>query len=621
MGIGLVVGHDDHPPDGAGGNTAGAANHEGRPFEQNTAAGTESSVLYTENDVFTSTTSGTKLSTGGSHTSPLRVSRYTDCKYFGGAMKTNRSWMAMLLLLAPILLGAAAQRASAQSWIQLAPPGTLPAARDNQLVLYDTTSDTLIMFGGSDCSADCQLNDVWILSHADGLGGTPEWTQLTPTGGPPPARVEIGQQGIYDPTTNRMVIFGGNPMGGYCGPQLSDVWVLTHANGQGGQSQWIQLNPLGGPVQVRGASGVYDPATNRMIVFGGSSDSCGSPTNNVWVLSHANGLGGTPEWTQLTTAGGPIPAREFQGAVYDPHSNIMTVFGGNTQSQQFNDTWMLSNANGLGGTPTWTQLTPTGVPPDEPLGFATAYDPLTNSMIIFGGGTNVGYENDVWMLLNASGLNGTPSWVQLSPTGTPPSARDTASIVFSTSSDRMIMFGGRTDPYPTFLNDTWVLASVTPPPTVSGFSDLTLTAGESGSESFSITGTGMLGVTVTSSNTSVLPDGDITGASACTAAGSCTLAVNPPAGESGTATVNVSVVDIYDQAATGTFDVTVTSNGGGGNGSGGGGSGGGGGASALLTLASLAALAVLGTALRRRLHPLHPTSVNDANSTTKMTVS
>jgi len=133
-------------------------------------------------------------------------------------------------------------------------------------------------------------------------------------------------------------------------------------------------------------------------------------------------------------------------------------------------------------------------------------------------------------------------------------------------------------------------------PTASGFSNLNLTAGSSGSESLTLAGTGSLSLTATSSNTTVLPDSDISGVSACTAAGPCTLTVNAPGGQSGTATVDVTVKDGYGQIATGTFDVTVSANTS--TTPGGGGSGGGGGALGPLALFALAGLLAL--ALRRR---------------------
>src|SRR5439155_14330765 len=112
-----------------------------------------------------------------------------------------------------------------------------------------------------------------------------------------------------------------------------------------------QLSPTGPlPPPRREHTAVYDAANNLMVVFGGDQ-TCLPPDNDVWVLSNANGSG-TSVWSPLTTAGGPIPARQDHSAVYDPANNRMTVFGGFTGAIA-NDVWVLSNANGVGGTPTW----------------------------------------------------------------------------------------------------------------------------------------------------------------------------------------------------------------------------------------------------------------------------
>jgi len=98
---------------------------------------------------------------------------------------------------------------------------------------------------------------------------------------------------------------------------------------------------------------------------------------------------------------------------------------------------------------------------------------------------------------------------------------------------------------------------VPPPPTASGLSTVSVASGQSGSEAFTLAGTGTLTVTATSSNTTLLPNANITGASSCTAAGSCTLTLTPATGQSGTATVTIAVADSYGQSGSGTFDFTV----------------------------------------------------------------
>lgn len=178
-----------------------------------------------------------------------------------------------------------------------------------------------------------------------------------------------------------MIIFGGTPE---CAPNYSDVWVLENANGNGGQPTWTQLAPTNAIAGRYAHSAVYDQANNRMIVFGGTPNN--QLTNEVLVLTNADGTGGTPSWIVLTPSGSPPPPRFFHSAVYDPSTNSMLIFGGQADSTVLNDVWMLSNANGLGGQPAWTQLSPAG-PLPLPRGQIqnAVYHVATKRMIMFGG--------------------------------------------------------------------------------------------------------------------------------------------------------------------------------------------------------------------------------------------
>jgi hypothetical protein len=81
--------------------------------------------------------------------------------------------------------------------------------------VYNPQSNRLILFGGR-ASNLLNLNDVWVLTNANGIGGQPTWTNYIPNGaqGSPAAR--SGHSAVYDATTDRMIVFGG--CGGYCQP-------------------------------------------------------------------------------------------------------------------------------------------------------------------------------------------------------------------------------------------------------------------------------------------------------------------------------------------------------------------------------------------------------------------
>ncbi len=194
-----------------------------------------------------------------------------------------------------------------------------------------------------------------------------------------------------------MIVFGGRDTDGN---NLNDVGVLTNANGLGGTGQWINLianGAAGSPPARSGHSAVYDSVNNIMIIFGGCSGFCTPALNDVWTLSNANGLGGTPVWTQLSLEGGPA-ARTNSAVAYDAPNNRLLIYSGQDGSANtcstFSDAWSLTNANGVGSNPSnWMQFNPLfiGTSPGTPStglnGAASAYDPATDALTAFGGTT------------------------------------------------------------------------------------------------------------------------------------------------------------------------------------------------------------------------------------------
>jgi hypothetical protein len=334
--------------------------------------------------------------------------------------------------------------AGTPAWTQLAPSGAPPIGRSWHSAIYDPVRDRMVVFGGYyyDGSSHA-LNDVWALS----LAGTPAWTQLTPSGTPPIGRLR--HSAIYDPVRDRMVVFGGGS-NSYPNYFLNDVWALSLA----GTPAWTELIPSGTPPIGRTEpSAIYDPVRDRMVVFGGGSDSYpGYYLNDVWALSQA----GTPAWTELTPSGTLPPTRSGHSAIYDPVRKRMVVFGGyENPGPHLNDVWALS----LGGTPPWTQLAPSGTPPSAREGHTAIYDPVRDRMVFFGGfyddDGSYYYLNDVWAL----SLAGTPAWTQLTPSGTPPIGRSNHSAIYDPVRDRIVVFGGYSyDGSEHYLNDVWALS-------------------------------------------------------------------------------------------------------------------------------------------------------------------
>ncbi|MGA7217268.1 MAG: kelch repeat-containing protein, partial [Candidatus Sulfotelmatobacter sp.] len=254
-----------------------------------------------------------------------------------------------------------------------------PSPRFGHTDIYDGNSNRMMVFGGATGFPAPCMNDYYVMKQANAQGGTPTWVSVIPTGTAPGVRTL--QVSAYDGNTNTLMIFGGyNCNSAYYG----DVWILQNANDVSATPNWIQLQPTGtAPTARESASAIYDPNTNSLIVYGG--DAGGEPLGDIWILSNANGTGGTPAWTQLNPSNsGPTP-RSGHTATYDSVNNAMTIFGGYDGTNVLGETWVLAGANGQGGSAIWTQLT-TG----QLRRFHTSnYDPISNTMITFGGTTGV----------------------------------------------------------------------------------------------------------------------------------------------------------------------------------------------------------------------------------------
>lgn len=195
-------------------------------------------------------------------------------------------------------------------------------------------------------------------------------------------------------------------------------------------------------------SAIVDPVAKRMIVFGGGVGPNKTVNGEVWALS----LSGEPGWLQLSFPTSMVlpSARAGHTAVYDKANKRMIVFGGFTANGAQNDVWELKLSV---NPPAWNQFQfPSEDPQPQPRYYHTAiYDDAHQCMTVFGGssqsqsGNNVP-KNDVWSLT----LSGTPKWTQLSSF---PSARMGHSAIYDSANQRMIVVGG----FPDGACDTWAL--------------------------------------------------------------------------------------------------------------------------------------------------------------------
>ena len=132
-------------------------------------------------------------------------------------------------------------------------------------------------------------------------------------------------------------------------------------------------------------------------------------------------------WTKLKPTKG-LPAREGFASAYDPISKKVVVFGGDNQTGILGDTWTFDGK-------TWAQVK-TSTAPKARLNAMMAYDRKIRKLVLFGGSAGLLRLSDTWLWDGA-----TSTWTQANPKTVPPGA--SGPILFTDPANGQVdMFGG-----------------------------------------------------------------------------------------------------------------------------------------------------------------------------------
>lgn len=327
------------------------------------------------------------------------------------------------------------------TWANLLADATRPPIRGGAGDGHDTSRGRLVVFGGSDELGGFR-NDTWALD----LGAAPAWSPVATQGTPPPGR--YWHASTWDPVRDQLVVYGGYDGDPY--HPFGDLWALSFA---GGSPTWSPIAPAGPAPPARMLSQlVYDSARDRFLLLFGYDGS--HELGDVWELR----LSPTPAWRPLAPGGVPPAARAAEMCAYDPARDRVLVFGGGTSDMSsagyLNDLWALNLGSGDG---TWQQQSTTPGPTGRNLGLLHL-DGAHDRLLLFGGfgvshvegnTTYIEYLNDAWTL----DLAGTPTWRSLSPSGFRPAGRDRANGAYDVLHDRLVLTCGGTSG----SNDVWTL--------------------------------------------------------------------------------------------------------------------------------------------------------------------
>lgn len=252
------------------------------------------------------------------------------------------------------------------------------------------------------------------------------WTQFVISG--PQARYHTAASAST--STAIVLLHGGrNPADGLA---RNDFWIYDPS-----ETKWTQRSAAGSP-SARYGHCVAPFAAGKFILFGGLGDANGylGDTNIYDAVGNI--------WQRPSFAVEPSSRAHFAFAL-DTKRNRVYIFGGAAdEGVILKDLWYYDAASGE-----WNYVAQVSTPQARS-GAAMVYDPLNDTLLLFGG--NNGSENlqDLWHFSYAAS-----SWTLSQPVTSPP-ARRHHGFVWDRFLGRAVLFGGVINSAPGVANDVWV---------------------------------------------------------------------------------------------------------------------------------------------------------------------
>jgi len=384
------------------------------------------------------------------------------------------------------------------TWTRVSAPVPLnPGSRYLQSAAFDETRNVLVMFGGLGGTYATALQELWEWDPAAGA-----WTQRTLVGSKPVARAGAGM--VFDSTRNKFVIFGGRANSGY---DLADTWewdpgtgaftnrtasvgpsarsqhsmVFEKATGKvllfgggladstsgvtsislafgetwewdAGTGAWTQLKPTSAPGARYDSALIWDSKRNRAVLFGGmqkpQADVDGIPQNDVWEWDPAKA-----SWTLRPSKGKQPTARWGHAMAYDPGRGMAVLAGGEDldTNLELADLWDWDPNSA-----TWTQRLD-GSEPNLPAARMYASLVTAQNRLDLLAGLTLDQESgkevasrELWELDPASATFTNRSVIQSGP-----SPRAGHSIAFCPATGKTYIFGGERLDTSALLDDLW----------------------------------------------------------------------------------------------------------------------------------------------------------------------
>ena len=239
-----------------------------------------------------------------------------------------------------------------------------------------------------------------------------DWSLMQSESNPPSRR---SHSMTYEPEHDVVVVFGGYGNGSH----LGDTWVLDLET-----REWRDMKPQVAPSPRAATTMVYDPDSERMVLFGGFAVGHSIVSNQTWAYSYANNT-----WTDLGPDNAPSERASY-GMAYDSKRHLMVLFGGFTEQGYHNDTWIFDPAEN-----SWKELQIDGEVPAARGAMGFVYQAANDVFTMFGGFSDRGFFKDTWTL----DLN-TATWSRADPNNSPAPIR--TRMVHDVTSGNSYFFGG-----------------------------------------------------------------------------------------------------------------------------------------------------------------------------------
>lgn len=295
-------------------------------------------------------------------------------------------------------------------WMELAPSGPAPAAREDHTWTVTPDGATAYLFGGRDGAT--VFDDLWAYDLA-----TDAWSLVSGPGAAPQAR--FGHNAAWAEGIG-LVVFAGQAGADF----FNDLWAFDPA-----ANAWRSL-PAGGaqPVARYGSCAAIGPDGRLWISHGFTAEGQRFADTRAYDFA-------TDTWTDETPAG-DAPIKRCLHACWWTDDGALALYGGQTTTATaLGDLWQLQPGE-RPGTSAWEQLAPPGERPAERnLAAAARWGAAT---LIFGGQALDGsHLADAWWLGDGDGAA-----APLASGGAAPPGRAGAELIADPARGRMLLFGG-----------------------------------------------------------------------------------------------------------------------------------------------------------------------------------